>query len=572
MASVSYSGQPGSGRSGSKGSQGQGGFSVHPAGNAIGASVAAGSVADETPQPSWRPRLLRAGGLLLAAAGLFILYFRQSRVASFNSDGAAQVLQAQDMLHGNLLLRGWWTGDVSFYTTELPEYMLVDLVRGLRPDVVHICGALTYTLTVLLAALLARGRAKGLAGVVRALLAAGIMLAPSVAGTPVLLENPDHFGTAVPVLLILLVLDRAQERWYVPVVVCGLLAWAQVADELAIVAVAVPVGAVAVVRLVVLAIRLRPVREFWYDTALGLAAAVSILLAAGTEKAIRALGGFDLLPLPRQLLATRSQLLGHIRALGEALLLLFGANGQGNHGLAFLAQFHLIGLALAGLALLAAIVWYLTRVDRVTQVVAAAAVATMAAAIFTVELSSAGQAHEVAVLLPFGAVLAGRVLPGLLPDRVRAARRALLPAGGAWLAVSLAALCCAATGAPVAAENMPLAGWLTSHGYTEGLAAYWQASSTTVDSGGKVLVAPVTDQGTAVYAWEADAAWYDPGTRRADFVVAMENPDGPLGGIAVSAGQEFFGRPAHTYRVDGYVIMVYRYNLLTRLADGSGHL
>jgi len=72
------------------------------------------------------------GGLLLAAAGLFILYFRQSQVASFNSDGAAQVLQAQAMLHGNLLLRGWWTGDVSFYTTELPEYMLVDLFRGLR--------------------------------------------------------------------------------------------------------------------------------------------------------------------------------------------------------------------------------------------------------------------------------------------------------------------------------------------------------------------------------------------------------------------------------------------------------
>ena len=467
---------------------------MQPAGNAIDASAAAGSVADETPRPSWRSRLLRAGGLLLAAAGLFILYFRQSRVASFNSDGAAQVLQAQDMLHGNLLLRGWWTGDVSFCTTELPEYILAGLVRGLRPDVVHICGALTYTLTVLLAALLARGRAKGPAGVVRALVAVGIMLAPSIAGgTPVLLENPDHFGTAVPILLVLLVLDRARERWYVPVVVCGLLAWAQVADELALVAVAVPVGAVAVVRLVVLAVRLRPLREFWYDTALGMAATVSILLAAGTQKAIRALGGFDLLPLPQQLLVTRSQLPGHIRALGETLLLLFGANGQGNHGLAFLARFHLIGLALAGLALPAAIVWYVTRVDRVTQVVVAAAVATMAAAILTIELSSVGQAHEVAVLLPFGAVLAGRVLPGLLPGRVRAARRALLAAGGAWLAAGLAALCYAATGAPVAAENMPLAGWLTAHGYTEGLAAYWQASSTTVDSGGKTLVAPVTD-------------------------------------------------------------------------------
>jgi hypothetical protein len=557
---------------GSKVLKGGAAFWVYPAGNAIDASAAAGSAADETPRPSRRSRLLRAGGLLLAAAGLFILYFRQSRVASFNSDGASLVLQAQDMLHGNLLLHGWWTADVSFYTTELPEYVLVELARGLRPDVVHICGALTYTLAVLLAALLARGRATGLAGVAGAVLAVGIMLAPSiVGGTPVFLENPDHFGTAVPILVILLVLDRAPERWYVPVVVCGLLAWAQVGDELAVVAVAVPVGAVAVVRLVVLAIRLRPLREFWYDTALGMAAAVSILLAAGVQRAIRALGGFDLLPLPRQMVVTRSQLQGHIRALGETLLLLFGANGQGNHGLAFLAQFHLVGLALAGLALLAAIMWYVTRMDRVTQVVAAAAVATMAAAVLSVQVSSAGQAHEVAVLLPFGAVLAGRVLPGLLPDRVRAARRALLPAGGAWLAVGLAALCYAAAGAPVAAENMPLAGWLTAHKYTEGLAAYWQASSTTVDSGGKTLVAPVTDQGTAVYAWEADAAWYDPGTRRANFVVAMENPDGPAGGIAVSAGQEFFGRPARTYRVDGYVIMVYRYNLLTRLADGSEH-
>ena len=544
------------------------------AGNALDPGPAAASASPavaaalRTPRPSWRSRLLGAGFLLLTAAGLFLLYFRQSGLASFNSDGASQVLQAHDMLHGNVLLRGWWTGDVSFYTTELPQYMLVVFFRGLRPDVVHICGALTYTLTVLLAALLARGRARGPAGLVRGLLAAGVMLAPSIASTPVLLENPDHFGTAVPILLLLLVLDRAPERWYVPVAVCALLAWVQVGDKLALVAVAVPVGAVAVTRLIVLAIQLRPLREFRYDTALGLAAMVSMLLAAGTQLAIRALGGFDLLPLPRQQLpGTWTQLPGHIRALGETLLLLFGASGQGTSEPVFLTQFHLIGLVLAGLALLAAVVWYFTRVDRVTQVIVAAVIATMAAGVLTGELASIGQAHEVAVLLPFGAVLAGRVLPGLLPDRARAVRLALRPAGGAWLAVSAAALCYTATGTPVAAENVSLAGWLTAHGYTEGLAAYWQASSTTVDSGGKTLVAPVTDQGTAVYGWEADAAWYDPSTHRADFVITTQNPDGPLGGIAASAGQEFFGPPAHTYSVDGYVIAVYRYNLLTRLAD-----
>ena len=102
--------------------------------------------------------------LLLAGAGLCALYFGQSLTAPFNSDGAANVLQGQAIVTGNPLLRGWWTSDVSFYTTELPEYALVTAIRGLSPDVVHLCGALTYTLTVLLTALVARGGGRAGAG------------------------------------------------------------------------------------------------------------------------------------------------------------------------------------------------------------------------------------------------------------------------------------------------------------------------------------------------------------------------------------------------------------------------
>ena len=60
---------------------------------------------------------------------------------------------------------------------------------------------MTYTLLVLLAALLARGRARGRAGLARALLAGGIMLAPQLGATSVLLLSPDHTGTAVPLLV-----------------------------------------------------------------------------------------------------------------------------------------------------------------------------------------------------------------------------------------------------------------------------------------------------------------------------------------------------------------------------------
>ena len=124
------------------------------------------------------------------------------------------------MLHGNWLLRGWTVGDVSYYTTELPEYMLVELIRGLGPDVIHVAAAVTYTLLVLLAGLLAKGRATGREGVVRPLIAAGILLAPAVRPRHRPADpQPDHIGTQLPLLVIFLVLDRAPRRWYIPVAV-----------------------------------------------------------------------------------------------------------------------------------------------------------------------------------------------------------------------------------------------------------------------------------------------------------------------------------------------------------------
>ena len=92
--------------------------------------------------------------------------------------------------------------------------MLVELVRPFGADVIHVAAAVTYTLLVLAAFALARGRARGHAvGLVRGLLAAGIMLAPQLGyGAFVLLLSPDHVGTQIPLLLGWLLLDRAPRR------------------------------------------------------------------------------------------------------------------------------------------------------------------------------------------------------------------------------------------------------------------------------------------------------------------------------------------------------------------------
>ena len=172
---------------------------------------------------------------------LFFGYLRVSWTAAATSDGAAQALQARDMLAGNWLLHGWALSDVSFYTTELPEYVLVELVRPFGAGVIHVAAAVTYTLLVLAAFALARGRARGFEGLVSGVLAAGIMLAPQLGyGAFVLLLSPDHVGTQVPLLLGWLLLDRAPRRWWVPFLLCLVLAWVQFADRVVLVTAVLP--------------------------------------------------------------------------------------------------------------------------------------------------------------------------------------------------------------------------------------------------------------------------------------------------------------------------------------------
>ena len=166
--------------------------------------------------------MLAGGAWTVAAAAAFAVYLRLAGTRAVNSDGASTALAAWDMLHGNLLLRGWSLPDANFSSTEIPQYALIERVVGLGQNVVHIAAAMTYALALLLVALVARAAAAGREAAARIAIGVGIMLAPQLgSGTNVLVSSPDHFGTSVPLLLILLIIDRVRRpRWWAPVVVC----------------------------------------------------------------------------------------------------------------------------------------------------------------------------------------------------------------------------------------------------------------------------------------------------------------------------------------------------------------
>jgi len=607
----------------SGGSQAAGDF-ARPAEAAAVAGPAARRPADARPgraapgpaprvPAAWAARAWPAGAWLAGTGAAFAVYLRLAQTRAVNSDGASQALQAWDMLHGNPLLRGWTVSDVSFYTTELPQYALVELVRGLRADVVDIAAAMTYTLVVLLAALLARGTATGRQALLRVALAAGILLAPQLGpGTNVLLSSPDHIGTSVPLLLTWLVLDRGGRRWYVPLIVSALLAWAEVADSIVLVAGIIPLALVCTGRGARAALtrakhpdparakhpdparaKLPALTRAGHDAAYELAMAGGALAAAVAARwillAVTAAGGFTVRPLGTQI-APLSEIFRHnLPVAGRCLLVLFGADAAGpsaGQAAAFLLL-HLAGAALAaaGVALAA---WRLRRgQDLAGQVLLAAIAVNLGAFLVTRRALDVASAREIAPVLPFAAALAARELSPVLARLPRRQARPApgtapsAPGGGNAVAARLAGPLLVVIGigyaaglgaeltAPAAApQGAPLTAWLRGHRLGGcGLGGYWQASVVTLTSGGTVAVRPIADAGGAIGAHpgEVKDSWFDPRRSCARFVVlSPDEPEYP-GYADYQAVRATWGAPARTYHVGQYTIWYWPKNLLAAI-------
>jgi len=67
---------------------------------------------------------------------------------SKNSDDAVVVLQAKDILHGNVLLHGWVNAPDSFITIFLPLYVLGGLLTPHMAILMYAVPAITYVVIV----------------------------------------------------------------------------------------------------------------------------------------------------------------------------------------------------------------------------------------------------------------------------------------------------------------------------------------------------------------------------------------------------------------------------------------
>ena len=575
----------------------------------------------------------RWGFIALAIGILFVVYLRLSWSAAANSDSAATALQARDALHGNWLLHGWWMSDVSFYTTEVPQYALLEALGGLGVWVVHAAAAMSYTLIVMLVALLAAGRRS--AGpdsasrerLVRAVLAGGIAASPQVSDALMTLLGPDHTGTVVPVLATWLFIDRVRPtangaRLYAPVLVCVFLTWIMVADSVVLFTGIAPLIGAAVIRALHPGYR----RRRWYELILAAAAVVAAGLGTLIPKLIVRLGGYQFWHFQTHT-APIAKLPHDLWDTVQAVLELFGANVFEPHSAteAVLVSIHFAGVLAAIAALVVAVIRFFREDEILIPALTIAILLELGAFLGSIHSTNLASEREIVAVMPFGAVLAGRLLAApllrllspafrnvstafrnvspafrnvsitqsssLKPDRspveaVQMRNRPARESGGRavladrWrpLLVTAAAAVVVvgylggmvydATRSSVPSANQPLATWLAAHGLTGGLASYWEAGSVTLDTGGRVQVNGVainTHGKLGAYLWETDTTQYEASRHTATFVVA----GGPKSVVPTlglrQAAIRTFGQPDHVYHVQDYTVLVWNHNILRQL-------
>jgi hypothetical protein len=501
-------------------------------------------------------------GFALAGVVLFFVYLHIAVRHGFGSDGAVLEQMAWDMLTGNPLMRGWTVADISFYTIEIPELAVVEWLRGgISPDVLSIAEALNLTVLVLLAAFLAKGRATGREGLVRAVVAGGILFAPVAgANSTLMLSQPDHLATQIFVLAAWLIVDRARPRWWVPAAVAAVLAWARMSDSIVLLEAELPLLVVCAVRVYR---RGGALRDQWYELSLGAAAIAAELIAQLALRVIRAVGGFTAYPL-QETFAPVSQLSSHVWVTVESSLLLYGADFSGlplkGNGPLVTVAVHLIGVALAVTATVYALRHFPSS-DLMPQIVTVMLVTSVLAyTLLGQGVTASGGAHDVWPVLPAGALLAGRLLfKSPIPGR-------LLVVVAAGLALYTALLAVYTVQVTTEPNQKSLATWLVDHHLRFGLSNYYAGALITVDGDNRTTIAPVKRIGghLVLSPWESTTSWYNPALHDATFFVAT-----PLNGcpprdaaVWVAAAGRTFGQPNQAYSVDGEQVLVWNHNLL----------
>ncbi len=484
--------------------------------------------------PDWaRWVIVLAGALAL----LSLFYLGVVLSIPYTADAGTVVVMAKAVLDGNVLLRGWILGTVSFFTTELPFYIAGILALGLGWKVIYAVSALHWALVALLVVVLSLADEPATSRLTKIGVALCLTMYLAALAVDTLYLSSAHLVAFADCLVCLLLVRRMDERtrWTLYLAYGAVLTLAMLGDAFALYLLAIPVGAVCLLRL---AGRLSkpPLIPLISATA------ASVLVSRGLIWLLRQVGGAVWLG-PSAVFVSPQALVGNVASVLGAILELFAVHlpeASAAPSAWAIDLVHLLGLLLFSAVVLNAI-RRVKSLDLFTQILAAIVVVNLLENVLS---TRAGSARYLAPSLIFGIVLVSRALYDWT----------LFRAHPRWILIGSIAL--GASLVPRLAYSKPvsqsdgLAKMLTELHLVNGYAPYWRANSTTVATGGSVTVRPVYwfNGRIAPYPCFSDPAWYK---GYADFLVvaAGDSSDNQVGR---EQAIQILGQPRNVYSLGAY--------------------
>lgn len=469
-------------------------------------------------------------GYLAAFVVLSGFYMMLAATLPLNSDSVSTVLEAQDILRGNVLLHGWDLSSQSFYVTEVLPFALLSGLAGWHLSFYYLVPAMLLAAVVLLAFRLCRVMAPAGSWFFLVLVAA-----PTVFGVRMMLMPCIHMGAYVGVLAcwMLVFAQEKRESLALRVALVVLLVLCLVSDDIVKYCFVLPVlGAAAV-----LSMQARSLVQ----GRLVLCLLAALVLAHELEVVLAHNGAFHVPGLWTMSFAWQGRVSYNLSVLVSGVLNFFGAyffekqfslHGSGNE------LFHLAVFLLA--------LWGVVRIARSKtlrlDLFDYAALFCIGIMVCAFTFSQLPTDHTSTRYLVFPYVMMAMLL----------ARHTVLPAGGRVGCLAGAALyTCLSVPAPVlhfwqTNRNFPINLELARLGLTQGFAPYWSAAANSLPN--PVRIAPVVfGAGISPFHFLSKRNWY---TQGGTFFLC-ETP------AQAAQAQARFGAPRLTESVDGHILLVW---------------
>lgn len=491
----------------------------------------------------------------IGVCGLFLLIYAFDKISwtqPLISDYVIPVLEAHSVLQGNIGLHGWTLPTDTFYTTDLPFYVVGVSLFHVSVGVAHHIPALLYALLVGIAAwtVTQDGRTQGkwVAGLT-ALLLSGV----GAWNAQFLLLGPIHVGTLLYVVAAFGLLARGYyaRRQFFGVLGIGCIMLAFVGDPMTLWIGALPIIFASAKQYYKDSKR----SPIWWWTIGG--AVVALLAGAVGRHFISEVGGFHYAPFPVTF-ASWSAFVNNLGLFVQGILLLFGANFFGH-----VLNLSLIGVLIRGLVVIALgfTLWRWRRDSDTTwldDVLASGIVIDCAAYLFSSLPVNIETTRYLTPVWVFGLMLVSRYF--LRKATIKIYLKGAI--GGGMLIVGLAFGSLWPFRPPVSAYQV-LASWLMAHHLTRGYGGYWDASIITVATHNRVRIAPVIATSSGVlepFQWNSSKTWYRDSLRTpASFLVYDVSH---WGSVDRQSAIHTWGMPANRTRVGAYTVLVYRRPLI----------